>query len=86
VPWYAPFIKAVRAGTYLAAHVIVASVPIGAIYVVQRLLTYIGDPKLFDWVPIRYIFDAMDAGILVAFIVFGTIEAIRVFHGQTRDF
>jgi O-antigen ligase len=85
VVWYAPFIKAVRAGTYLAAHVIVASTLISAIYVVQLLLIYVGDPKLFDLVPIRFIFDAMDGFILIAFVAFGTIEAIRVFQGHTRD-
>ena len=85
MPWYAPFIRALRAGIYLATHVLVAAILIGAIYVVQWLLGYAGDPKLFDWIPIRYIFDAMDAGILITFIVFGTIEAVRAFQGNTPD-
>jgi hypothetical protein len=66
-------------------HVLVAAVLIGAIYAIQLLLRYAGDPKLFDWIPVRYIFDAMDAGILVAFTAFGTLEAIRAFRGNTPD-
>ena len=82
--WYAPFIKALRAGAYVAAHLLVAAALIGAIYAIQLLLRYIGDPKLFDWIPIRYIFDAMDAGILVAFIVFGIVDAILVFREDAK--
>jgi hypothetical protein len=50
------------------------------IWLVQRLLVLVGDPKLFDWVPLRYIFDVVDLGILAAFLFFGTREAIDVFR------
>ena len=36
--------------------------------------------QLFDIIPLRYIFDGMDLGILVAFLVLGTLEAIKVFR------
>jgi hypothetical protein len=84
VPWYGPFFQALRAGAYFAAHVLIAAALIGAIYVIQWLLVQIGDPKLFDWIPIRYIFDAMDFGILVAFVVFGVVEAFLVFQEHAR--
>jgi hypothetical protein len=77
--WYAPLVKAGRAGVYFFAHVLLASALIGVIYLIQLLLVTIGDPKLFDWIPLRYIFDAMDIGILAAFILFGIIEAYLVF-------
>jgi hypothetical protein len=32
----------------------------------------------FDWVPIRWFFDASEALILVVFVVFGTLEAIEM--------
>jgi len=75
-----PFAKAARAGAYLAAHVLVACLIIGAISLIKLLIVEIGDPLLFDWVPIRYVFDAMDAGILISFALFGAIEAFNVFR------
>lgn len=86
VPWYAPFIKAANAGAYLVAHVFVALILIGAIFVIQLLLQAIGDPKLFDWLPLRYIFDGMDLGILAAFLLFGTVGAYYVFREQYQGF
>lgn len=78
-PWYSAFQKAFRTGAYIVAHVIVAVVLIGAVELVQELILKVGDPKLFDIVPLRYIFDGMDLGILLAFLVIGTLEAIDVF-------
>lgn len=61
-----------------------AALIIGAIYLIQRLLVMAGDPMLFDKVPVRYIFDCMDLGILAAFLTLGTVEAVVVFKEQ-RD-
>ena len=79
-PWYSSFQKALRWGSYIAAHAAVAVVLLAAIYLLQVLLKAVGDPKLFDVLPLRYIFDGMDLAILLAFIVLGTLEAIRVFR------
>ena len=81
-PWYSSFGKALRWGSYVAAHALVASLILGAIYLIQELLIVAGDPKLFDLIPLRYIFDGMDLGILLAFVVLGTLEAVRVFREQ----
>jgi hypothetical protein len=54
----------------------VAVVLVGAIEFIQKLILRLGDPKLFDIVPLRYIFDGMD----LAFLVIGTLEAIAVFR------
>jgi hypothetical protein len=60
----------------------VALVFIGVITLFQWLLLSLGDPKLFDIVPVRFLFDGMDVAIFVAFLVFGTLEAINVFRGR----
>jgi hypothetical protein len=39
-----------------------------------------GDPKLFGWIPLSYVFDVMDAAALAVFIPFGVLEAVRVFR------
>ena len=77
--WKASFEKAMRWGAFLAAHALITIVLIGIIWVIQTLLIAEGDPKLFDWMPIRYIFDLMDLAILATFLVCGTREAIMVF-------
>jgi len=79
-PWYSAFETAWRWGSYVAAHALVAVVLVGAIEFIQKLILRLGDPKLFDIVPLRYIFDGMDLAILVAFLVIGTLEAIAVFR------
>lgn len=65
---------------YLAAHVLVATILIATIYAIQWFLRKVGDPTLFDTVPIRYMFDAMDAGILVVFIAYGVRAAMWAFR------
>jgi hypothetical protein len=84
-PWYYPFKKAFRSGCYLVAHALVAFLIIGLSEAIKRALLWDGDPKLFDFVPLRYIFDAVDIGILAVFLIFGTIEAIRVFRENEDD-
>jgi hypothetical protein len=84
-PWYSAFETAWRWGSFIAAHALVGLVLVGVVYVFQRLLLQLGDPKLFDIIPLRYVFDGMDIGILVAFVVFGTLEAIVVFRGPDDE-
>ena len=79
-PWYTPFHKALRLGAYIASHTLVALLLIGVVSLIQWVVLTAGDIKLFEVLPLRYIFDAMDLGILVVFLVFGTLEAIWVFR------
>ena len=53
---------------------------ITAIEIVAGWLHRTGDPKLWEWVPVLYLFDTMDLAILIAFIWYGTAEAIRAFR------
>ena len=78
-PWYAPFIRLLRATSYITSHTFVALLLVGAITLVERWIHEVGDPILFGRVPLRWFFDVMDVAILVVFITFGIIEAIRAF-------
>jgi len=80
MPWYAPLIKLLRAAIYIAAPTAVALLLITAIEIVAGWLHRTGDPKLWDWVPVRYLFDTMDLAILIVSIWYGTAEAIRAFR------
>lgn len=80
LPWHAPLTKALRAAAFFVAHAFLAILILGLVAIVKEALHWLGDPKLFDWVPLSYVFDVMDATALIVFIPFGIIEAIRVFR------
>ncbi len=79
-PWYAPFIRLLRAAAYITSHTLVALILIGAITLVEGWIHTLGDPILFGEIPLRWFFDAMDVAILLVFLTFGTIEAVRAFR------
>lgn len=88
-PWYAPLKRAGEAAVFFFCHILIASVLIGCIEIIRLGLKALGNPLLFDRFPVRYIFDAMDFGILVVFGFFGVIGAWAVLknwsasHGQS---
>jgi hypothetical protein len=79
-PWWEPFQRAFRHGSYIASHTAVAAILILAVAVTQWLVKLAGEPKLFGSFPLGYVFDIMEIAIFVAYLVFGTLEAIRVFR------
>ena len=80
MPWYNPLRKAFRSACYLVAHGLVALLIIGISEVIRWFLIRNGDPRLFDICPMRYIFDLVDLAVAGVFLVFGTIEGVRVFR------
>jgi hypothetical protein len=78
--WRSPWIEAFRVAMHLLSHLAVVLVLIGIISAVQWALRAAGEPKLLDILPIRYIFDTMDLGLLALFLVFGTISAFHAFR------
>ncbi len=58
---------------------------VAVIPVVQSAVAWEGDRKLFDFLPERYIFYAMELFILVAFMVFGAKGAVQVFWDPDDD-
>ena len=72
--------SALKSTTYVVAHTFVAVVILLATRFVAILLTRLGDPKLFDIVPMRYFFDAMDTVILLTFVVTGSFAAYQAFR------
>ncbi|MGI4944845.1 MAG: hypothetical protein ACRYHQ_30530 [Janthinobacterium lividum] len=66
---------------YIICHASVTALLIGAFEAIGYLLERLGEPKLFDVVPLRYCIDAMDACVLVVFLVFGVAAAVINFKG-----
>ena len=67
----------------LGSHLFIAAIILMVIRGVEYLMHALwagNEPLLFDQFPLRYLFHAMDIGVIVLFIVFGLIEAARVFR------
>jgi ethanolamine utilization protein EutP (predicted NTPase) len=65
------------------------SIMVGAVLATSRVLeTFIyilwGDDEriLFDYIPLKYIFDAFDLAVLSGFSVYGTIEVVKKYIGE----
>jgi hypothetical protein len=75
---------AVQAAILLIAHFGVAAVVILTIYAGETLfhtLWHSTEPTLFDHVPVRYMFDAIDAGVITTFGFWGILHANKAFRG-----
>jgi hypothetical protein len=81
--FFQPLFGAFRAAVMLACHLLVATIILIVIRGVEftmHVLWADNDPLLFDQFPLRYLFHAMDVGVMVLFIVFGLIKAARAFR------
>jgi hypothetical protein len=67
---------------FLVSHLFVTLLFIGGVALVRYAIYRMGDPKLFDFVPIGYLFDGMDVLIWVGFVVDCGMEWRRVIIGS----
>ena len=65
----------------MLAHSLVAVLLIILLTGVSEFLEFMGDHRLFQRIPLSYIFDAMDCAILLVFGAFGVLEATKAFKG-----
>lgn len=71
------------AAIILICHTVVAAIVIICIWAFSRLFHFLWvaeDPLLFDVFPLRYLFDGMDAGVVVVFAWNGVASAARIFR------
>jgi hypothetical protein len=40
------------------------------------------EPKFFDLFPVKWFFDAGESGVMVVFVIFGMIDAVRQLRRQ----
>jgi hypothetical protein len=78
--WRKPWATALFVGMHLLAHLVTALVLIAVISLAQAFVRDVGDPRLLDFLPIRYIFDLMDLALLAQFLYFGTLSAYNAFR------
>lgn len=76
--------RALCAAGVVAAHVFLGFVVMSGVWLTEKgigLFFREPDPKFFGSVPIRWLFDAGEAGILIVFVAFGIYEAFKQLKG-----
>jgi hypothetical protein len=82
-PVSGPVLRAWRAAVVLLCHTGLAALVVICIKALEWLLHLLwgtGEALLFDRFPLRYLFDAMDGGVILVFVWFGIVEAVRAFR------
>jgi hypothetical protein len=81
--FFRPLLGAFRAALMLGCHLVVAAIILAVIRGIEYIIHVLwadNDPLLFDQFPLRYLFHAMDVGVIVLFIIFGLINAAKAFR------
>jgi len=77
-----------RVGTAIAvilAQLLVAAVLLGVIYMVRILTQFLlgsEDLLLFEYVPLRYLFNAMEAAVIAVVALSTVTESLRILRGR----
>lgn len=80
-----PFSNAYNALLEVASHTIVVSGMLISFKILELLTNYLWENeerKLFDELPLHYIFDAADLALLICFIFFGSYSVIQKYRGK----
>jgi hypothetical protein len=78
-----PIKHAIHAAVVLFCHLGIIVIILSCIRAVEIAIHYIfdqPDPLLFDKFPLRYLFHAMDLGVIVLFITYGLMDTARAFR------
>jgi hypothetical protein len=77
---WSPLLWPFRAAVVLFGHVALGGVLVTCIWATARYVHWLYDnkmPKLYDKIPLEWVFDTMDVGVFGLFLVWGLIEANR---------
>jgi hypothetical protein len=77
------FERFVRGAAFLILHALLAAIAIVCMWGIDELIKWLwhnSDPRVLDLVPLRYIFEGIDALIVGALGVRGVIAAFNVFR------
>lgn len=69
------------------AHTLLILGIIGCIWLIDvglRLAMHSNDPRFFDLLPVKWIFQAADCGVLVRLSIHGVRAALHAYHGRRR--
>jgi len=64
----------------LVGHLVITFAIVGAIWATHRIVAAVWhgqEPVFFGWVPLRWFFDASEAGVIAVFVISSIVDAIR---------
>lgn len=70
--------RPLRGAVVIGGHLLLGAIVSIGIWLTHFLFIWLWgeqDPKFFDWIPIRWFFDASELVVMIVFIVSGAIEA-----------
>ena len=69
----------VRAARSFLGHIGLALVCMCGIWLTEQVFHWFfpEEPKFFGWIPVKWFFDASEAGILMTFVIWGIYDAWR---------
>jgi hypothetical protein len=78
-----PLIRAAAAALFLLVHTMLATLIILGVFGIERLIKYlwgVDKPLLFGFVPLEYLFQVIDVGVVGTFGYRGILAAYRAFE------
>jgi hypothetical protein len=77
--------RAFHAGYALVIHTALMLLAIGTVFVTEKWIQYLWsntDPRLFDTVPYRFLFQTIEFGFIALFGGMGVLDAYHVLRGE----
>jgi hypothetical protein len=84
-PLWEPLKRAFRAAVALLGHLCLGAFVALCIWALGKFLDYLwhgSEPMFYHRIPIRWMFDTADLGIMGVFVIFGAYEAFRKLSGD----
>ena len=81
-PWREPFQRARQALIEWLSHLLVVCGLLLGFHAVEAMLHFVGqdDRLLFGRLPLTYLFDAGDAGLIIGFLVYGIYSVLTAYR------
>jgi hypothetical protein len=80
--WYGPFRRTAKALLELAAHLLVVVGLLAGIRLLEEIVRRLWgqtDHLFFGKIPLKYLFDAADLGILAGFLLYGVYSVVSAY-------
>jgi hypothetical protein len=80
--WSEPFARARHALIEWVSHLLVAAGLLVGFHAIEALLHYLGQDNrlLFGRLPLTYLFDAGDVGLVIGFLIYGVYSVLNAYR------
>lgn len=81
--FFKPIYASAKAAVYLLCHVAIAALILIGIWLLEQLISLLwksNNPLLFDLLPLKWFFHALDVGVLLVFGFYGIVSVAKSFR------